>query len=86
MKIPTKIRRVTQRLMEGPLDFITAQQEVSDRSLHSTVNQIQQDYGIQVYRRRVKRPGFMGIPTPCCEYQILPDQHEKVRKVLEVMR
>jgi hypothetical protein len=86
MKIPSKLKRVTQRLMESPLDFITAQQEVHDRSLHSTVNQIQQNYGILVYRKLVKRPSFMGIPTPCCEYRILPDQHEKARKVLEVMR
>ena len=86
MKTPTKIKRVTQRLIEGTLDFITAQQEVNDRSLHSTVSTIQRDYGIEVYRRRIKRPGFQGIPTPCCEYQILPGQIEKARKVLESMK
>ncbi len=85
-KTPTKIKRVAQRLMEGPLDFITAQQQVNDRSLHSTVSQIQRDYGIEVFRRRIKRPGFQGIPTACCEYQILPDQHEKTWKVLELMK
>ncbi len=86
MKLPTKIKRTTMLLMEGPQDFITAQQEVNDRSLHSTVSQIQRDYGIKIFRRRVKRPGYQGNPTPCCEYQILPDQHEKTLKVLEVMR
>ncbi len=72
--------------MEGPLDFIQAQQQVNDRSLHSTVSQLQRDYGIEVYRRRIKRPGYQGIPTACCEYQILPGQRERARKALESMR
>jgi hypothetical protein len=71
--------------MQGPLDFITAQQEVSDRSLHSTVSQLQRDYGIEVFRRRIRRPGYEGIPTACCEYQILPGQFEKTRKAMEFM-
>ena len=86
MKTPSKIKRVTNRLMQGPLDFITAQQEVNERSLHSTVAQLQKDYGVEVFRRRIKRPGFKGIPTACCEYQILPDQFEKARRARKFMR
>ena len=86
MKTPSKLKRVTERLMDGPLDFITAQQEANDRSLHSTVSQLQRDYGIEVYRRRIKRPGYCGIPTSCCEYQILPSQRERARKAMESMR
>ena len=86
MKPPSKLKRVTQRLMEGPLDFITAQQEVNDRSLHSTVSEIQRDYGIEVFRHRIKRPGYQGIPAACCQYQTLPDQYAKARKVLGVMK
>ncbi len=86
IKPPTKIKRMTILLMEEEIDFITAQQKGNDRSLHSTASQIQRDYGIQVFRRRIKRPGFMGLPVSCCAYRILPDQHEKARKALEVMR
>ena len=86
MKVPSKLKRVTKRLMEGPLDFIEAQEEVNDRSLHSTVAQLQREYGVQVYRRRIKRPGYRGIPTPCCEYRILPGEFEKARKAMEFMR
>ncbi len=86
MKPPTKIKRTILQLMEGPLDFISAQQLANDRSLHSTVSQLQRDYGIQVFRRRIKRPGYQGIPTACCEYRILPGQFEKARKALEVMK
>jgi hypothetical protein len=86
MKPPTKLKRVTQRLMEGPLDFIQAQQQVNDRSLHSTVAQLQRDYGIEIHRRRIKRPGYQGIPTPCCEYRILPGQFGKAKKAMEFMR
>jgi hypothetical protein len=85
-KPPTKIKRVTHELIHGPLDFITAQQKANDRSLHSTVSQIQRDYGVQVYRKRISRPGFMGLPVSCCEYRILPDQHEKAHKAMEFMR
>jgi hypothetical protein len=86
MKPSSKLKRVTQRLMEGSLDFIQAQQQVNDRSLHSTVSQIQRDYGIEVYRCRIKRPGYQGIPTACFEYRILPGQFVKTRKALESMR
>lgn len=85
MTTPTKIKRVAGRLMQGPLDFITAQQEVSDRSLHSTVSQLQRDYGIEVFRRCIRRPGDEGTPIACCEYQILPGQFEKTRKAMEFM-
>ena len=85
-KPPSKIKRVTSRLMEDWLDFITAQQEVNDRSLHSTVSKIQRDYGVDVFRRRIKRPGYMGISITCCEYRILPDQHDNARKALEQMK
>ena len=86
MKSPSKIKRVTNRLMEGPLDFITAQQEVNDRVLHTTVSTIQNGWGVEVYRRRIKRPGYQGIPTACCEYRILPDQFKKARIAMELMR
>jgi hypothetical protein len=85
-KPPSKIRRITFLLMSEPLDFITGQQKANDRSLHSTVSQIQRDYGVQVYRKRITRPGFMGLPVSCCEYRILPDQHEKALKAMEFMR
>lgn len=76
---PSKIKRVTECLMLEPLDFITAAQKANDRSLHSTVSSIQSKWGI-------KRPGYRGIPTACCEYRILPNQFEKARNALELMR
>ncbi len=86
IKTPSKIKRVTHRLMQGPLDFIKAQQEVNDRVLHTTVSTLQNEWKIDVYRKRIKRPGYQGIPTACCEYQILPGQFENDRKAMERMR
>jgi hypothetical protein len=83
---PSKIKRVTECLVLEPLDFITAAQKANDRSLHSTVSSIQSKWGIKVFRRRIKRPGYRGIPTACCEYRILPNQFEKARNALELMR
>ena len=85
-KTPSKIRRVTNLLMFEATDFIGAQQKANDRSSHSTVSQIQRDYGVPVYRKRIKRHGFMGLPVSCCEYRIPPDQHEKALKAMEFMR
>ncbi|MBT3724007.1 MAG: hypothetical protein HOM14_03665 [Gammaproteobacteria bacterium] len=85
-KIPSKLKRVTGMLMAEPLDFISAQLKTHDRSLHSTVSTIQNKWGIQVCRRRIKRSGYMGVPTACCEYRILPDQYEKARKAMKRMK
>ncbi|MBT6457622.1 MAG: hypothetical protein HN936_18590 [Bacteroidetes bacterium] len=85
-KTPSKLKRVTGILMTESLDFISAQQKENDRSLHSTVSTIQNTWGIEVYRRRIKRQGYQGIPTACCKYRILPDQFKKARKALDRMR
>ncbi len=86
IKPPSKIKRVIALLIKEELDFITAQQIANDRSLHSTVSEIQRDYGIDVCRRRKKHPGYLGLPTPCCGYRIFTDQHDKAYKAMERMK
>ena len=80
-----KIHRIMGAFARGEsLNFIEAQRLYHDRSLHSTVSEIQTDYQIMIARETETISGFMGLPTRCRRYWIEPDQREKARKILGV--
>ncbi|MBF0282083.1 MAG: hypothetical protein HQM07_05905 [Zetaproteobacteria bacterium] len=54
-----------------------AERLLSDHCLHSTVAEIQRDYGITVARKFEIVPGYQGRPTRCCRYWLEPDQRSK---------
>ncbi|TLS66571.1 hypothetical protein FEF65_10065 [Mariprofundus erugo] len=65
------------------MNFIEAQQRHHDRSLHSTVSEIQTDYGIVVQRKWETVPGYQGAPTRCRRYWLEADQRELARELLQ---
>ncbi len=82
-RTPKKIHRIMSAFARGEtLNFIEAQRLYHDRSLHSTVSEIQRDYGISIAREWETIPGFMGIPTRCRRYWMAPAQREMVREIL----
>ena len=82
-KPPCKIHRILSALVRGEsLNFIEAQQRHHDRTLHSTISEIQQDYGITVSREWEIVPGYMNEKTRCRRYFLEPDQMEKAKAVL----
>jgi len=84
---PCKIHRILAAFARGEsLNFIEAQRLYHDRSLHSTVSEIQSDYQIVINRETEVIPGFMGLPTRCRRYWMEPDQREKARKILSVSK
>lgn len=86
-KPPCKIHRILAAFARGEsLNFIEAQRLYSDRSLHSTVSEIQRDYNIIVNRETEVISGFMGLPTRCRRYWMEPEQRKKARKLLAVVR
>ena len=81
----TKLYRVLQALVERGrrgFNFVEAQQQLHDRSLHSTVSQIQTDYGIRVDRVTETIRGYQGEPTRCCRYWLSPMERDKALKLL----
>lgn len=80
---PKKIHRIITAFARGEsLNFIEAQQIYHDRSLHSTVSEIQRDYQITVSRKTEVVPGFMGLPTHCRRYWLESSQQAKALKFL----
>ena len=79
-----KIHRILTALMKGEtMNFVEAQRRHHDRTLHSTISEIQIDYGIDVSREWETIPGFMGEPTRCRRYSLTQDQREKAAALLE---
>jgi len=82
-KPPKKIHRILAAFANGEsLNFIEAQQRYHDRSLHSTVSEIQRDYSIMVSRKPETISGYMGCPTHCRRYWMEPDQKAKALEIL----
>ena len=81
MKYPSpnsKAGRVLEALMTGQsYNLFEAASELHDRSLHSTVSTLQNNYGIKISRQREAVPGYEGTPTSCCRYWI--DVKERLR-------
>lgn len=77
-----KWKRVAATLMRRRLTRFQAATECRDWVLPSTVAYLQRR-GIRVERERVVVPGFGGAPTSCCRYWIAPDQHHRVRALLD---
>jgi len=85
-KPPKKIHRITGAFARGEsLDLIIAQQKYHDRSLHSTVSEIEHDYQIPVAREWQVIPGFRGESTRCRRYWMNKESQEKAKKRLEVL-
>jgi hypothetical protein len=81
-----KIYRIMAAFARGEsLNFIEAQRLYSDRSLHSTVSEIQQDHQLIVERKAEVVAGFMGISTRCKRYWMEPSNRVKAKKILAVL-
>lgn len=85
MKLPlsnTKTGRVLAALMTGEsYNLFEAALELHDRSLHSTVSTLQNNYGIKISRSYENVPGFEGRKIRCCRYWI--DLDERIRILIE---
>ncbi len=82
-KPPCKIHRILAAFARGEkLNLFEAQRLYSDRSLHSTVSEIQSDYGLEVSRDWETVPGFQGLPTRCRRYWLEESQLDQARALL----
>jgi hypothetical protein len=81
MRLPrpnTKAARVLAALMTGKsYNLFEAESELHDRSLHSTVSTLQNNYDIRICRNYESVAGFEGSKTKCCRYWI--DAKERLR-------
>lgn len=85
-KPAAKIHRILKAFANGErLNFIDAQRKHHDRSLHSTVSEIQSRLGIDVKRSWEMVPSFMGEPTRCRRYWLEPEQRDKALLILGVI-
>jgi len=85
-KPPCKIHRILAAFANGEsLNFIEAQQRYHDRSLHSTVSEIQHDYNIIISRKPETISGYMGCPTHCRRYWLEATEREKANRLLGVL-
>ena len=85
-KPPRKIHRVLEALARGRrYNRFEAERELADHCLHSTVAEIQHDFGIRVDRIFETIPGYLGVPTRCCRYWITEDERPKAWRVLRVV-
>lgn len=82
MKLPnpnTKTRRVLDALLAGgSFNFIEAQQSLHDRSLHSTISSLQNEYGIKISRKNEVINGYKGNPTHCVRYWICWEERNRI--------
>lgn len=70
-----KISRVLAAFMRGEQHTrFSAERELHDHCLNSTVSDIQKRYGIRLRRRRITVPGYKGSPTNCCQYWLEQDE------------
>lgn len=77
-----KWRRVLVRLLRGDsLDRFTAERELKDHVLPSTVSELQ-GKGLRIERELVKLPGYQGEPVHCAKYWLSPDSFERARELL----
>jgi hypothetical protein len=53
--------------------------ELNDRSLHSTVSTLQNNYKIRISRKRESIVGYDGIPVSCCRYWIDLEERMRIR-------
>lgn len=75
VKVETKRARVLAALLNGEKHTrFTAERELHDHCLHSTVAELQRSYGIRISRKFITISGYMGSPTRCCLYWIDPDE------------
>lgn len=80
-----KISRVFAAFMrEERHTRFTAERELHDHCLNSTVSDIQKRYGIRLRRRRIIIPGYKGNPTNCCQYWL--EREEIVRYRNEIKK
>ena len=84
IKRNTKLHRVLSALLERSYNLFEAADDLHDRSLHSTVSTIQNQYLIRVDRCTETVPGFGGAPTQVSRYWISSDQHELAYSALGV--
>ena len=79
---PLKWKRVLRAFYEGEmLNRFEAERSLHDHCLHSTVSTIQAK-GVTILRKFERVPGYMGIPTECCRYQIAPESRQRARELL----
>jgi len=79
-----KWRRVLVRLLRGDsLDRFTAERELKDHVLPSTVSELQ-GKGLRIERELVKLPGYQGEPVHCAKYWLSPDSFERARELLGI--
>jgi len=79
---PRKIHRTLEGLTRRSWNRFEAERLLHDHCLHSTVSEIQHDYGIAIARKFETVPGYMNLPTRCCRYWLAPDQKDKAREIL----
>jgi len=82
IKLKTKKRRVLEAMIVGEtLNFITAQQRHSDRSLHSTIAELRRDGAIITSISDIVA-GYGGTPTRCKSYWIQRNHLAQAGRVL----
>jgi len=75
----SKIGRVLAALLGGQsYNLIEAQRELHDRSLHTTISDLQTRYGIIVDRNTEKIPGYLGKLFKCRRYWLSPEERARI--------
>lgn len=84
LAVMTKKQRVLSALLSGrKYTRFTAEKQLHDHCLNSTISELQRDEGIVISRVSITVPGFGGKPTRCCEYWIEEDEIERYIKELK---
>lgn len=77
-----KWRRVLAHLLRGDrLDRFTAERELRDHVLPSTVAELQ-GKGLRVERELVEMPGYQGQPVRCAKYWLAVESMQRARELL----
>ena len=77
----TKHSRVLNAFLSGQCHTrFTAEKDLHDHCLHSTVSRLQRLHGIVISRELITIPGFQGRPTRCCRYWIEPNEIDRYLK------
>lgn len=77
----TKHSRVLNAFLAGQSHTrFTAERQLHDHCLHSTVSDLQRRHGIVISRERITIPGFLGRPTRCCRYWVEPIEIDRYLK------
>jgi len=83
LKRPQKWERVLRGLLRKSHNRFSAERELHDHCLNSTVSYLQ-SRGAIVSRRWETVPGYEGTPTRVCRYWIAKQYHEHAQKLLKV--